>query len=164
MRRVLSRAFPLFDDDFDASVVGSAFGRFVVGDGVCFAFALGRDAFGSDALHDQILANRVSARLGKLHIGVVLADGIRIAFHYDFLVLGLLLQILCDSCELVLRKRQKSRFARNEEHLSRKCNHQAALISLDFGDVLERLQRGGKLLLREGARGLLGFQFLLACL
>jgi len=32
---------PLLDDDLDAAVVGSAFGCLVVGDGVCFAFALG---------------------------------------------------------------------------------------------------------------------------
>ena len=54
---------PLLYYDFDAAVVGSAFGCFVVGDGAFFALAHGGDVVGFDALPDQILANGVSARL-----------------------------------------------------------------------------------------------------
>src|SRR5580692_4934324 len=73
------RASLLFDGKFDAAVLGASLFGVVGRDRVGLAVADGRQALGGDARLDEILGHRLGAPPRQLHVGVVAADGIRVA-------------------------------------------------------------------------------------
>src|SRR4051812_45577444 len=106
-----SALFDGLNDDLDATVVGAAFGRLVVGDGAALSDAGGRDDGGRDAARDEVVTHGLRSLLrehdvlglGALRVGVTLDD---------HLVIGLVLESIGDCVELSLGSRQQIPFGR----------------------------------------------------
>src|SRR5688500_8547283 len=71
------------DDDLDAPIVGSAFGRVVLGDGARRTEALRRDAVAGDAARHEVVADCLRAMLRELLIELSASLRVGVAFDDD---------------------------------------------------------------------------------